>query len=718
MRIIQWVTLFIGVGVVSATWPNLEGYTDLPESPKDLDLDRLANLPGGQVYGAAEIKALAAFKDFVGGVTRLYPKDKAPYWAEDAKGKLLPHLSIRYRAKGGVLAGPDLRGYQPVTNSDVMAHLTAKGYVADQTSVTTPGGVATWKNPQQTYATGITGTYWGIPVQATNGANGAIGYLSGVGSVMPGVGYPRAIEDFGRILTKAVNTKSPNGWKDLNGYLNDPMKANLESFHRGIDTSARGRYDGLVAFGHLTASAAGGTEFDAGAIIGDTGHVTAAKAFLKMGSIVSTISTYPGQATYSASCSTITKRYLFGRPLAKRAGNCMPDDIQIVGDDTEGISSMTPDDQLRAEVNSLRGIKALTGNPKILPNDVGEGFTVDPADWTELDPSSIVEGSLTGDEAWESVEGSFNDVLEKAPGTVDRPLASKVMKMLKKNLQARIQALKEVPNGAPADKIITAEARKMAMERMVAKYFTAYGTHYQRDDPDDPVPAGVDDGDLNFSTEMPFHDIDYRNLGDLKDIAEGNLIDDAATLDGTTGGLEGSPKEEDGGLDYFRPELAVAGTTEYSKLWGFLGDKIDAVLKDPKAPKWKLLRARAMLSRTQKSIEARTKELQNKQKEGVEITQVDVDEYEAMHEFHGKISDSLDGKDIDSMPDTAEDKANPLPEFSVDPGAISSLPPKITFKPQKGKPGGLRKGIKGILNANRRWKYATRPLSVGGNKKN
>ncbi|OAQ22265.1 hypothetical protein K457DRAFT_143541 [Linnemannia elongata AG-77] len=715
MRIIQWITLFAGVSIVSATWPDTTKYyggdaTKLPDNPQDLDVAKFSNLPDGQVDGAHEIKALSSLRQFAFETEDMYKADKlaSPPWTKSLK--VLPTLQ-----------GGNLKGFVPISNANVQAHLTANGYVQS-------AGKNTWESSKVKAAKEIVGTYWGIPVQRT-GTGRNIGYRSVTGSVGAKgqriMGHADTIKSIADTLKYAASLKGDNAWSSAMKFSSPAMKSTLETFHREMDTITWVRFreaggsvskdpSGTWTYNIPTQDPNASTKEE----ITANGHIVTARAFLKTTSTLSTMSNYPEQIVYSNACSAITKRYLFGRRLAKRADRCMPEDIQVVGDDSMGVSSMTTDDQLRAEVNSLRGVKALTGNQKILPNDMGEGFTVDPADSTELDPSSVMEGALTGDEAWEAVEGSFNDILDNAPETVDRSLTSKVMKTLKKNAQARIQALKEVPFGAPTDKIITAEARKMALERMAAKYLNTYGNHYQKDDTDDPDAEDLDPDALEISMEMPFHDIDYRNLADLKDIAEGNLIDDVAALDSSVGGLEKSPTENDGGLDYFRPELAVAGTTEYSKLWGFLGDKIDAVLKDPKTPKWKLLRARAMLSRAQKSIEVRNKELQNKQKEGGEITQLDIDEYDAMHEFYGKVSDSLVDKDIDSMPDTAEDKANPLPEFSRDPGMIPKLSPRTTFKTQKGKPMGWRGGIRAIADANRRWNHATRPFSVGGNKKN
>ncbi len=411
---------------------------------------------------------------------------------------------------------------------------------------------------------------------------------------------------------------------------------------------------------------------------------------------------------FGPGCTNLRRRAL-RRSLVKRARTCMRE-LEVINDDTAGTTAAPHDVVKRVALERFRMIKALTGNPNILPRDTGEGVSSDPFDNTELDPNEIYDGASDLDEAMKLIDDSFSSILDQEPEKVDKSLSSKILKALKKETQMRIannKGVRSVQMLVNRNKQITAESMKNSYNDLAMKYLNRMERPHEMDDDDDPPPTDPSGQDLNpqeVSVELSFYPEDYENPTVTEAVATADVLEIAADILPQMKPLDDAPTAEDGGETYIDPTHALPGTNEFSGLFRAMSGLVKETVDDPKVSKWKLVKIRAMLARNAKSLEARAASLKEKQESGKEITQKEVDEYEAVHAFHQSASDSLVGKDIDGMSETPEDveKIKAISEYTPDPGAIIPSPTKVTVKAQKGKPTSWKSGVKIVANSSRK----------------
>ncbi|KAG0020407.1 hypothetical protein BGZ82_011602 [Podila clonocystis] len=666
--------------------------------------------------GPREFRALRdtrqLFLDLKGGVY-----GDVPPWAAG-----LPNVLSNY--KTGVVDGFDRTGYVPFAKVPAaMIRALTKKLVWDM-------GKGGYKddNGRGTPKVWMHGIYFGIPV---NKAGETL--KSAYGAVVAGYHYGDAFGAIGTTLD-ASGPWGPNGEAitvadAINIMANGPAGDGVggdPALRNVVGTIQRNLYQASLARfkdipGGVVRNEDGTDTFDGDAL--DTavagvnsetqGHAKILKGMVRMGFKLNAVQTGENHAEttnrvrYGSCSGSPAKRSLF-----KRAEDCIPEQVEVINDDTMGEGPSPHDLIKQTALNNIRAIKYATGNLKILPRDNGEGTSSDPMDNTELDPAELVEGAENTDEAMDFIEDAFGAILDKEPDQVDRGLVSKILKGMRKEVRMRIANNKGVQGVHWArdmiNKRITAEAKKNAYDRLVDKYVDKFGNHPDFDDPDDP-PAKDQDGNVDFSAfeisiELPFHEEDYEPPSITDAIATSDVLEIASEVIPGMKKLDGAPTTEEGGETYIDPTHALPGTNEYANMVRAMAVSIRDIVKDPKTPKWKLVKIRAMLARNAKSVDARYKILDQKQKEGKEISPQEADELDALTALQNSAADSLSGRDMDSMEETPEDTAqiDAMSKYTPDPRRVVTVAKRPPIKAQKGKPASWRTGMRQVLPSDRK----------------
>ncbi|KAF9971886.1 hypothetical protein BGZ73_005054 [Actinomortierella ambigua] len=672
-----------------------------PVIKRSWPINNVETSPG---YGAREFRYLRDTMNLFNHIKSLNPP---PAWANN-----LPRVFPYYRETTGVNKPVNLRGFVPSRN--VPGSITSL-LKRDQ---------IIWKEGNTWKGSGgkVDGTFYGIPVRQDPNSYRAMDYTIIHHEDLDAHDgtYAGALNRIADVLNQQVDDANgnPSTIADEIAGLVTNGDTIAEGFVASMQTNAF-RASSLrwpSTMKHVTAGTNAVFDLDRfNSALGENIrsetylHAIVLKGMIRAGVALNRIPTSSnsnGQINYGG-CGGLTRRSL----IKRQEGTCIPiTNLDVVNDDTMGEGQVPDDFVKQSELNTYRAIKYATNNPKILPRDTGEGVSSDPLDNTELDPTELYDGAETIDDAMNAIEDAFSAILDKEPAEVDKSLVSKILKGFKKEIRMRIANNKGVRDVqwllSLRNKRITAEAKKNAYERLVEKYQDKFGNHPDLDDPDDPPTmdpngGGIEMSAFDISMELPFHEEDYEPPSVTDAVATSDVLQIASEVVPGMQKLDDAPSVEEGGETYIDPTHALPGTNEFAGLFRRMATTVRDIVNDPTTPKWKLVKIRAMLARNAKSIDARVKMLENKQKEGKEITQQEINEYEALTAFHESVSASLKGKDISGMPETPEDtaKIDAMSEYTPDPRRVVSFAKKPVFKAQKGKPAAWRSGIKTVTNS-------------------
>ncbi|KAG0067758.1 hypothetical protein BGZ89_005711 [Linnemannia elongata] len=399
------------------------------------------------------------------------------------------------------------------------------------------------------------------------------------------------------------------------------------------------------------------------------------------------------------------------RNLAKRADACVPK-IVVTGKDSLGAKDKGAVARRARQADILRRIRELTKDVKIFPNDNGGTPPEDPFTG-DIPPREMHADAEDADGAWELVTNAFETIIDTQPELLDKSMVASVIRAFKEDYRFNIATIKARPDtrllmGLFRNQMISAESRKNSIDNLAKKYLATFGTSYRAEKSADDQPNSaldtLNENGVGEDVETTFDGSNYGSAQDVGSVAEASVMDDLAEVTGAMQPVAKQPDVEggeEGGIDMSR---AVPGTNEYAQVYRVMATVTRDLIKNPATPKWKLLRLRATLARNVKSLEMRIKVLETKQKDGDTITQKEVDEYNAIHDFHEVTSTTLEERDIDSMTTTPEDKAkiDTAPEYGEDPMKVLPPPARLAVKPQVGKPSWTRAGIGKIPLSNRK----------------
>jgi hypothetical protein len=391
--------------------------------------------------------------------------------------------------------------------------------------------------------------------------------------------------------------------------------------------------------------------------------------------------------------------------LGKRdEGGCLPTEIEVsdeVFDDELG----SEEDVAQVEADGFYALGYTLGLSKVGKNYDGSSVPKDRLDSTELDHEMIWEDSADLDDALDSFEEAANEALEKGDWDDDkRDTLARSLLLLRRGALLRRNNLKSKRGDIKDDKQITAEARARFLDRMSQKFYDKFGTT-----PEDRVSAqegsstpGLDlSPPLESSVEYDFDD--YRpddevvSLGVMDSIKafakvmydELGAWDELVTISNNLG-------------EYIDLADLVPGSQGYRETLRRIGLKIKDRYQRKGLTKLQNSRLGAGLEKMWKAIERKEQAINRKLEAGIEVTQDEISDYEAMHDLHASGVEGAVTVDRESL--TGDEPPDDL-EFTPDPGFISPTPPKASFKPTPGSPRGYFSGIKSFPGSarNSRW---------------